>query len=329
MSTDSGPAHAGYQHESGFFGSDEELLAIVVPFLRSGVAAGEPTMVALSERNAAIVRRSLGDTTGITFLRGEDQYRRPALTIRAYRDVVAKHVAAGATRVRAVGEVPHSGGQAHWEQWARYEAAINDAYEELPLWGVCCYDTRVTPDDVLHDVMHTHPHIATPDGLHIPNHDFTDPAAFITQRPPAPADPIESTTPAVMLVDPTPAASRRAVQQLGAATDLAPDTVQDLITAVSEAVANAMMHGRPPVVLRAWRARDRVVVTVNDRGEGPPDPFAGLLPATQFTADGGLGLWIAHQLCAQVTLSSSDEGFMIRLVAIEDAPASTGAFSPA
>jgi anti-sigma regulatory factor (Ser/Thr protein kinase) len=89
--------------------------------------------------------------------------------------------------------------------------------------------------------------------------------------------------------------------------------VEDLVTAVSETVVNAICHGRSPVGLRLWVARDRIVVTVTDQGSGPSDPFAGLLPAAT-ALDGGLGLWLTHQLCSLVTFDHRDS-FTIRLIA--------------
>jgi anti-sigma regulatory factor (Ser/Thr protein kinase) len=56
------------------------------------------------------------------------------------------------------------------------------------------------------------------------------------------------------------------------------------------------------------------VVAVTDGGDGPTDPFAGLLPARNGSG-GGLGLWLTHQLCDHVTLGRTGEGFTIRLVA--------------
>ena len=67
----------------------------------------------------------------------------------------------------------------------------------------------------------------------------------------------------------------------------------DVELAVSEAVSNALRHGRSPVVLRAWAGDDRAVVAVSDGGDGPTDPFAGLLPAGNGSS-GGLGLWLTH-----------------------------------
>ncbi|EOD63016.1 ATP-binding protein, partial [Amycolatopsis vancoresmycina] len=87
----------------------------------------------------------------------------------------------------------------------------------------------------------------------------------------------------------------------------------DLADREDEIVDNALRHGRPPVRMRIWADAGHVVVTVHDTGDGPDDPFAGLLPADRTV--GGRGLWIAHQVCAQVTLHHDDTGFTVRLAA--------------
>jgi hypothetical protein len=88
-----------------------------------------------------------------------------------------------------------------------------------------------------------------------------------------------------------------------------PVDITDLVLAVSEAVTNALTHGRPPVRLRLWIARERIVATVSD----PANPFAGLLPVTDI-ASAGLGLWFTHQLCSHVTVDTTDDQFTLRLV---------------
>ena len=55
-------------------------------------------------------------------------------------------------------------------------------------------------------------------------------------------------------------------------------------------------------------------MTVSDGGSGTTDPYAGLLPTARAPA-GGLGLWLAHQLCDHVHLHSSPDGFTVRLIA--------------
>src|SRR4051794_6100984 len=209
----------GYLHEAVLYDSDEEFLGVVVPFLQEGAAVGEPCLVALGAAATALVWAAVGDTAGLTFL--GDRYDRPASVIRSNRDLFAAHLTDGASQIRVASEVPHPGVGAPWDGWARYEAAINHAYAEFPLWGLCAYDTRITPGPVLDDVARTHPYIATADG-HRRNPRYQDPTEFLTQRPPSQADPVEiASQPVVDLADPTPAAARDAVHT---ATTIRPGT---------------------------------------------------------------------------------------------------------
>ncbi|MGQ0775470.1 MAG: anti-sigma factor RsbA family regulatory protein [Pseudonocardiales bacterium] len=306
--------HCGFFHEAAFYGSDDSFLAIVIPFLKGGVEAGEPTMVAMGGQKAELIRAALGDTSHISFPDAAAHYARPASVIKTYRELIAAHVARGAQQIRIVGDVPHPGTGQPWEWWARYEAAINHTFADFPVWGLCPYDTRVTPTDVLADVTRTHPHVATADGQHVPNARFEDPAEFLTHRPASGADPLEAAPPMIDLIDPTLAGARRAVLDASRVTHLDDTEVVDLVYAVNEVVTNAFCHGKPPVRLRIWTGPDRMVVTVTDRGCGPTDPFAGLLTTTN-GASAGQGLWLVHQMCNHVTLGRDDEGFTIRLVA--------------
>jgi anti-sigma regulatory factor (Ser/Thr protein kinase) len=314
-----------YLHEAVLYDSEEELLGVVVPFLKDGVAAGEPCLVALNGSTTGLVRAAVGSTTGLTFF--ADRYDRPASVIRSNRDLFTAYLADGASQIRVASEVPHPGVGAPWDGWARYEAAINRAYTEFPLWGLCAYDTRITPSPVLDEVARTHPYLAIAEG-HQVNPRYQDPAEFLIRRPPSEADPVETASPPVIdLVDPAPAAARDAVHS---ASMIRPDMVrpdptdiEHLVYAVSEAVTNAVLHGRPPVRFRLWTAPDRIVATVTDGGDGPADPFAGLLPVTD-TCSAGLGLWLTHQLCSHVTLDTTDDGFTIRLVVGTPQPGRSG-----
>jgi len=350
MRTGAPTDHGGYRHEAVLYNSDQEFLDVVVPFLREGVAASELCLVALTASTTGLVRAAVGDTTGLTFL--DDRYDRPASVIRSNRDFFTAHLIDGASQIRVASEVPHPGVGAPWDGWARYEAAINHAYAEFPLWGLCAYDTRITPGPVLDEVARTHPYLATADG-HQVNPRYQDPAEFLTARPPSQADLVEiASQPVIDLIDPTPAAARDAVHTANMirpdaaapgthpveapqpaapqretsqreSPQLDPADIEHLVFAVSEAVTNALIHGRPPVRFRLWTAPDHVVATVTDRGDGPPDPFAGLLPVTD-TSSAGLGLWLTHQLCSHVTHDTTDDGFTIRLVVGTPQPERSG-----
>lgn len=301
----------GYDHAAVHYDGDEELLAVAVPFLEGGLAAGEPTLVSLEPERAELVRGALPPSAPVDYLSTGDLYARPAVAIKSYRELLAGFVAGGAAGIRIFGEIPQAAIDTSWDWWARYESAVNHAYGEFPLRSICAYDTRTTPRHVLDDVARTHPFVATPGGHHT-NAGYVDPLSFLTGPRPMTPLPIESTAPRAELADPRPADARRAVLAT-APVDLPPAEVDDLVLAVSEIVDNAFRHGRPPVRMRIWADAGQMVVSVHDAGDGPADPFAGLLPADRTI--GGRGLWIAHQICSQVTLHRDETGFTARLTA--------------
>ncbi|MGM1063291.1 anti-sigma factor RsbA family regulatory protein [Saccharothrix sp. Mg75] len=306
MRTGAASGHAGYFHETAFYGSDDGFLDLVVPFLDEGLAHGEPVLVACVEANERLLRDAVSDPSAVVFLPCADQYRRPTDAILAYRRLFAGY--AGAHQIRVVGDVPHPGTGAAWGWWSRYEAAVNEVFDEFPLWGLCPYDLRTTPAAVLADVLRTHPYVVGPDGGHAANPEHSTRWAW----PAADPDPLQAGPPAVALTDPSPAEARHAVTAVVATTALTGDERDDVVYATSEAVTNALCHGKPPVSVRAWAGRTRVVVAVTDRGSGPSSPLAGLMP-TKDTTSAGIGLWLTHRTCRDVAMTRDDEGYTIRV----------------
>jgi anti-sigma regulatory factor (Ser/Thr protein kinase) len=312
----SGPAagHEGIFHETAFYGSDDEFLAVVLPFLLDGVAAGEPSVSLFGGRNQELVRDAVGPDSGVTFIDGGHHYLRPAAAIRRHREMLAGYVAGGAAQIRIAGDVPHPGVGVPWEWWARYEAAANEVYDDFPMYGLCPYDTRTAPLEVLDHARRTHTHVVNANGERRLSPMYQNPRDFLVTAVTPWVEPMEASTPALDLSDPSPAQARDSVGRLQQIAVLGEEGLSGLLVSVSEAVTNGLLHGLPPVRLRAWAESGRIVVTVTDGGPGPADPRAGLLPGT---APGGLGLWLAHQMCAYVSLQRSADGFTIRLVAAE------------
>lgn len=308
MRTGAASGHAGFFHQAAFYSSDDELLELVVPFLEEGIRAGEPGVVAFGDRNAELARAALGDRPELTFLPGADHYSRPATTIRAYTELFAGLVAAGARQVRAVGDVPHPGTGFGWHGWCRYEAAVNLAFADHPVWGLCPYDARLAPDEVLEDVWRTHPYVAAGTAVRA-NDRYEDPARFLVDLEVPPAEPWPSVH--AVLLDPTPADARAAVRPAGERVGFGPMDHERLDLTVSELVTNALRHGEPPALVEARAVGDGVEVAVTDRGRGPDDGFAGLLGPDVGRA-GGYGLWIVHQICDDVVLAPNAEGFTAR-----------------
>jgi anti-sigma regulatory factor (Ser/Thr protein kinase) len=312
MSTAAVSGDTSFIHEAAFYDSDGGLLEVVIPFLEEAVEAGEPAVAALDERGNGLVRAALGEPSSVLFVDGYAQHSRPANTVKAYQELFAEQVALGARQIRVVGKVPQPGVRAPWGWWARYEAAINRLYEGFPVWGICPYDTRITPERVLDEVTQTHPFLASA-GLHVPNPSFESPETFLSRARRASPDPLEQTPPTVELIDPSPAAARRAAHDTARVGQLERVDVDDLVLVVNEAVTNGICHGTRPVHARLWAGPDRIVVTVSDRGRGPTNPFVGLVPSSD-TDSAGLGLWLTHQLCNHVTFETGAHGYTLRLV---------------
>ena len=183
------------------------------------------------------------------------------------------------------------------------------------LWGLCIFDTQRLPQLLLDTAMQTHPHLATVSGR-VANARFTEPGRYLRSLP-IPAEPLEATMPSLWITDVRDFAGlRRSVaRELAALPD--PDLVGDFLLAMDEMTSNAVRHGGPPVSLRLWLAPDRVVCSIGDAGSGWDDPFAGYGPAHgSDLSRGGMGLWLARQLCDHVDVTSDGHdgsGVRIRL----------------
>jgi anti-sigma regulatory factor (Ser/Thr protein kinase) len=291
------------------YDDDRQLLDAAVPFLREGIEAGEPTVLCVGDERRQLIVDALGPTAGLTEL--PMWHGRAAFaTLRSNRDLFAEHKRDGAERIRLLGEVPYRSDDSTWGSWIRYEAAINHLYADLPVSMLCPYDRRIAGVDLLDDIASSHPTLAASDAA-ADNPEFVGPEALLLDLAHRDIDPIEATSADIQLADPRPAAARLAVGAL-AATTLVDTAIEDLVLAVGEVVANAVQYGVPPVVVRAWATDDRVVVTVEDSGAGPDDPFAGMVPGPS-APNGGLGLHIVYQVCTLVTMTRGPGAFTVHL----------------
>lgn len=302
--------HVGHFHEAGFFSSDEEFAALIVPFVEEGLAAGEPVILGYDDRKTALLRSWLADPAAAEFITGASLYATPGRAIAAYQRLFEHHTAMGARQIRIAGDVPHPGNGSRFEGWDRYEWALNTVWPDFPVWARCLYDTTTTPPDVLDVVERTHPSLVAPSGEGGASGRYQAGRAF-TPLPPAP-DLLQATAPQAQLIDRPAAATRRALTHIG--RGLIPEAaLTDLIIGAAEAVSNALVHGQPPATVRIWAAPGRVVVSVHDSGPGPADPLAGLIPATPARQHLGMGLWVMHQLDIDTALIHGPDGFTVRL----------------
>jgi anti-sigma regulatory factor (Ser/Thr protein kinase) len=255
--------------------------------------------------------------------------------MESYAEATRRAVAAGATGLRVVGELPAStGDHPHtWPGWKRYEAVVNDVLVALPFKALCAYDARRTDDSLLAAVRETHPHLWR-EGVREANPDYRDPADFLERWGDPPVLDLEQTTPRLEVVGIGDAAAvraaRRRVGDLLSAHDavLAEDVAlfppadptlveaSEYLHGVDEVLVHAITHGGGPATLRMWATHDQVVTTVTDPGSGFDDPFRGYTTGPAASRDARmpqLGLWLARQMCDELSFRHDREGFTVRL----------------
>ncbi len=309
------PGHGALRHDALFYDDHAELTALATRFLREGLDAGEAAVLAVGAEVAGAVRAALGDDPRLHVLDRAEVYRvRTPAAITALRRTAERLTAGGAPRVRVVGEPDFGGTEQDRHEWQRYEAVVNAALADAPVWGLCAFGTRHLPEPVLGTARRTHHALATAGGR-AANPDYAEPADVLRDLP-APREPLEDTRPRLLARDVTDFIGlRHAVAAELAAVPGPREAVEDLLLAVDEMTSNAVRHGRPPVDLELWTGDGRVVCRITDRGDGPQDPFAGYGPAHgEDLSRGGMGLWLARQLCDHVHVARTASGTSVRLV---------------
>jgi anti-sigma regulatory factor (Ser/Thr protein kinase) len=305
MTSSAAAGQRGFRHELLLHRSTRELVEFVVPMVREGVVAQEPTLLLVRPETAEAVLQHVGTSPYLTVQSALSQPGRPALHLRAARLMLAGYA-------RVVHQEPLIP-PPQWPEWRRLEAVLNLALSDHDTWAVCAYDQRTLTEEMVADLHATHPLIAE-DSTDQHNCRYQHPVDFLGHHRNGPPDPVERTAPAVELADPSPATARATVAGF-ARHRLPTDEIDNLVFATHEAVTNALIHGQPPTLLRLWAQADRVTVTVTDTGPGPTDPLVGLLPPDPLNSPGPrLGLWLSHQL-VDVAHRHHPDGYTIRLAA--------------
>ena len=280
---------------------------------KKGIAAGEPVIIGYDDRKSRLLRSWLTDPSAVTVIGDKSLYATPARAIATYRRLFEFHVAMGAGRIRIAGDVPHPGNGGRFEGWDRYESAVNTVWQDFPYGAGACTTPRPRPRR-----CSTWPNERTPVSSRRRD---SGGRATATKAPwyskASRTHPIHSKTPRPLSswsTDPLPTPGHALTGQIGPGR-IPGTTLDDLLIGVSEAVSNAQRHGRPPATVRIWATPGRIVVTVHDKGRGPADRLAGLVPAPGNISDRrlGLGLWAMHQLDIDVALRHADDGFTVRL----------------
>jgi anti-sigma regulatory factor (Ser/Thr protein kinase) len=283
----------------------EGFLDGTVPFLREGLEAGEPALVAVSRARAELLEEALGEAASVVlFADMEGLGRNPARIIPFWYQFLEEFNGP----VRGIGE-PVWPGRDHHEidECQRHEALLNVAFGGRSAWTLLCpYDAGALDRAVLDRVGDSHRHV-TWEGVAGEASGYLDRvdsfAGEFPGRPPA-MDEFGFSRDGLPQV-------RRRVEAAAALAGLEAARSADLVLASSELAANSVAHGGGTGVLRVWRDGERVVVEVEDRGL-IEEPLAGRVRPAE-TQLSGRGLWLANQLCDLVQIRSGAGGTTVRL----------------
>jgi anti-sigma regulatory factor (Ser/Thr protein kinase) len=303
-------ASGGYLHDVMFWSGTDDFVHRTVAFVRGGLEAGEPVMVALPAQRVASVRRSLGpEAAAVRFAEMESLGANPACIINAWVDFVEE---TGRRPSRGVGEPLWPGRRsAEISECQLHEALLNTAIgAHTPLWLRCPYDADLLPGDVLDEARRTHPWVAEGGGRSAASDRYA--GDDVGELGFAATLPEPTSRPVVRTVDPESLRALRdlvvyAAQVGGASTD----RCKDLGLAVHELCVNTILHGGGSGVLRLWREPGDLVCEVRDSGQ-VTDPLTGRMRPGDDEVD-GRGLWMVNQLCDLVQLRSGASGTTVRV----------------
>ena len=258
-----------YRHEALFYDGVDDLVITALPFIRAGLDAGEPVLV------AARPDSPLRSLDGIAFV---EIPRNPAQIIPLWRNFVEAHDGP----VRGIGEPIWAGRDGdELVECQLHESLLNVAFDE-DFTLLCPYDIASLDEAVIHEARCSHPVI---DGD--PSHVYRD--------APLPLAPFA----------PPPPGARLLAFDLDSLAELrdfvaAHGGDPDFVLAVDELATNSIRHGGGRGIVRLWSDDGALVCEVRDQGQ-IADPLAGRRrPAADVF--GGRGLWITNQVCDLVQI---------------------------
>lgn len=296
----------GLSHYALFYSGRDDYAASVTAFIRAGLAAGEPVLVAVPEQSIRLLRGELGGISGyVCFADITHLGRNPARIIPAVRAFIDDQAA---DRVRCLGEPAWpERSAAELQEAVRHEALVNVAFRDTATTVLCLYDADRLPPAVLDNAARTHPVLLRNDQRRdspsYPESAVLPPDCDQPLPPPPPH--AEALSYATDLQRVRNFVASRAIR-----AGLPALRCTDLILAVSELAANTLRHTNAPGTLNVWRTPGEIVCQVSDSGE-IRDPLAGRHRPPP--GERGQGLWVVNAVCDLVEIRTGPGGTTIRV----------------
>jgi anti-sigma regulatory factor (Ser/Thr protein kinase) len=267
MTVTSAPtATRGFVHPALLYSGAAEYLAGCVPFVRAGLAAGQPVAIAVPPENLALLAGELGADAGQVHFHDMTQVgRNPGRIIPGVLRAFADEHPDG--RVRIIGEPIWPGRTAlEYPACAQHEALINHAFAGRDVTILCPYDVAGLDPAAVRDAAATHPVLISGD-REWPSAEFRPDDIVARYNVPLPEPPAGA--PARRFDADGLPGLRRFVIAESSRLGVPAERRDDLELMVNELATNAVRHGGGEGVLRIWP----------DGSAGPAGPVGPVGPA--------------------------------------------------
>jgi anti-sigma regulatory factor (Ser/Thr protein kinase) len=300
-----------FAHEALLYSGDDGFVGGTAPFIREGVAAGEPVLVAVGAEKIECLREEFkGHADGVLFADMTEVGLNPARIIPVWEQFADDHLRDDRP-VRGIGE-PIWADRTPDElvECQRHESLLNLAFAAAPAWRLlCAYDTGTLDDSLIEEALRSHPFVVR-NGERTTSDRYRGLEEILRPFDGPLADPPVAAEQFVFDGDHL-AGGRRLVSRRAAAAGLSRPRAHDFILAVNEILTNSVRHGGGTGVLRIWQENGTIICEVADRGRIADPLVDRRRPAPEQPS--GRGLWMANQLCDLVQMRSPETGNVVRL----------------
>lgn len=300
----------GFLHQGCVYRSDDEFLAMAVPFIEEGLARGEPVLAATTSANLELIEEAFGrSASGLDLAESVYLGSRPPQRVAAFDRYLKRHAdRRGSARILA--EPVWTGrSEEDIQAWTRMEAMLNLIFADAGMWMICPYDARLVREDILANAHRTHPSFVRGADAEA-SADYRDPIAFASSfgAPPTLPEPPGTAQRFVFGGDIVELHRFAAA----AASGLAHDHAALFVTAVAE-VAAYLQNGSGDITLAVWQGPGTIICDLRAANRELTDPVLGMRPPSIEHPRSGDGLWLARQICDRVETSSTADGARIQL----------------
>jgi hypothetical protein len=304
---------SGFIHHASVYNSDDEFLAMAVPFVGDGLSAGNPVLVTTTPANLELLGAALGERAReVDYAETAYFGRRPPQRLAAFHRYWKRQSAAAPGRqVRILAEPIWTGRSSRdATAWKRMESTLNVALANTNIWMICPYDARVIDPDIAVSAHQTHPHhIAGTDSRSCT--EYVDPVAFARScdAAPLPEAPLDADTYAF---DGDLHSLRRFVSDHAQTLGLAKERAAMLVVAAGETGLLLKRQSPGSAIVRMWEQPAAIVCDFYQPAGQLNDPFLGFRPV-ELQPGPDDEMWLTRQICDWVDIRTADDGCTIRL----------------